>query len=196
MQRYSTAGGRHSSNSSTLDIENNYQQLFVAAGISYTVSDTNSFQILATVTGTDYTDRQVSNQIISNSAGLVDKLTTDQVMATYTKNLSPTMALNAQIGVIGVRDSYFSFDIPRTILPQYSFSVQWSVTPKLALTAAVSRLATPPTSIISNLQITDSASAGVTYNCTPKIILSGNLDAAILRAPPPRLYQTRCWPPT
>ncbi len=168
------SGWSTSSNSTLLDSQNNYQEIFVAAGMSYTVSETNSFQVLATVTGTDYSDRQSTIEV----AGLVNKLTTDQVMATYTKNLSPSLALNAQLGVIGVRDNYLSLEIPKTILPQYSFNVQWALTPKLGLNVAASRSATPPTSVISNLQITDSVSAGINYNYTPKISLSGNVQAS------------------
>jgi len=168
------SGTSTSTNSAELDQANNFQSVFVAAGISYTVSDTNSLELLATVTGTDYTDRQ----LVSGEQGLLNKLTTDQVMATYIKNFSPTLALNAQIGIIGVSDEYFSFGIPHTILPQYSFSVQWTATPKLAFTAVVSRFAAPPTSIISNLQATDSATASVTYHYTPKVLLSANLEAS------------------
>jgi long-subunit fatty acid transport protein len=39
----------------------------------------------------------------------------------------------------------------------------------------VSRSASPPTSIISNLQVTESAAAGFSYQWTPKLALSGNI---------------------
>ena len=165
------SGVSSSANSAYLDKSNNFQSVFVAAGINYSVSETNSFQILATVTGMDYTDRGV----VLNATGLSRKLTTDQVMATYTKNFGPNLSLNAQLGVVGVTDAYFEPGIPRTILPQYSLSLQWAVTPKLALTVAASRLAAAPTSVLSNLQVTESASTGFTYHLTPKIGVSANL---------------------
>ena len=53
-------GTTNSSNSAPADQLNNFQSEFVAAGMTYTVSDTNSLQLLATITGTDYTDRTIS----------------------------------------------------------------------------------------------------------------------------------------
>jgi hypothetical protein len=158
-------------NSAALDKQNDYQSVFVAAGMSYSVSDTNTLQILATITGTDFTSRNA----VSNSAGLTNKLTTDQIMATYTRNFGHNIAITAQFGLIGIRDSYFSFGIPRTILPQYAFTAQWTVTPKITLNAAASRLASAPTSVVSNLQITESASTGLTYRFAPKVTLAANL---------------------
>lgn len=165
------SGVSKSQNSALLDQTSDYRSEFIAAGISYSVSETNSLQVLATVTGTDYTNRQA----LLNDSGLIDNITTDQVMATYTKNFGPNLALNAQIGILGFDDNSFNFGLPKTILPQYSFSLQWTVTPKLVLTAAASRLASTPTSIVSNLQITESASIGLSYQWTPKVILSGGL---------------------
>lgn len=165
------SGASSSANSAYLDKVNDFQSVFIAAGVSYVVSDTNSLQILATVTGTEYSDRGVA----LNATGLSSNLTTDQVMATYTKNFGPNLSLNAQFGLVGVTDAYFEFGVPRTILPQYSLSLQWAVTPKLALNVAASRLVAAPTSVLSNLQVTDSASTGFTYQWTPKIGVSGNL---------------------
>ncbi|RBP09219.1 hypothetical protein DFR50_12256 [Roseiarcus fermentans] len=167
------SGLSKSTNSATLDAVNNYQSAFIAAGISYAVSETNSLQLLATITGTDYTDRGTA----LNTAGLNNNITTDQVMATYTKNFGPNLSLNAQFGVVGVTNSYFEFGLPRSILPQYSLSLQWAITPKLALTVSASRLVSPPTSLLSNLQVTENATAGLSYQWTPKITLSGNLTA-------------------
>jgi hypothetical protein len=42
----------------------------------------------------------------------------------------------------------------------------------------VSRSVSPPTSIISNLQVTESASAGLSYRWTPKITLNGSLQSS------------------
>jgi hypothetical protein len=167
------SGISQSKNTATLDQLNDYRSEFVAAGISYSVSETNSLQVLATVTGTDYTNHQA----LSNVAGLFSNITTDQVMATYTKNFGPNLALNAQIGILGFSNSSFGFEMPKSILPQYSFSLQWTVTPKLVLTAAASRLASAPTSIVSNLQVTESASIGLSYLWTPKVTISGGFSA-------------------
>jgi hypothetical protein len=54
------------------------------------------------------------------------------------------------------------------------------LTPKLSLNAAVSRLVSPATSILSNLQLTESATVGLTYQCTPKLSLSANVQASYI----------------
>jgi len=173
--RFSTifnSGITSSTNSAALDKLNDYRSAFIAAGINYTASDTDSLQILATLTGTDY---NTGAQQRSSVTGLLNKLTTDQVMATYTKNVGQ-FSLSAQVGVLGVVDNeFFSFRYPRTILPQYSLNARWSVSPKLQAYVLASRLASAPTTIISNLQLTETAGAGVTYQWTPKISIGANL---------------------
>jgi hypothetical protein len=171
------SGINNSTNSAALDKFNDYRSGFVAAGMSYTVSETNSLQVLATITGTNFTNRQVFlNQVNQNN--LSNNLTTDQVMATYTKNFGPTIALNAQLGLLGFSNANWDFGLPHTILPQYAFSAQWNVTPKLALNAAVSRLASAPTSVVSNLQITEAASIGASYAFSPKLSFSANVQSS------------------
>jgi hypothetical protein len=170
------SGTNTSTNTAALDKQNDYQSVFVAAGISYAVSETNSLQVLATITGLNYTDRQA--ETTTTSASLVNNLTTDEVMATYVKNVGPTLALNAQFGVLGIVNNYFDLAIPRTILPEYGLSAQWTATPKLSFNAAVSRMASAPTTLVANLQITESASLGFAYHYTPKLTLSGNVQAS------------------
>jgi hypothetical protein len=163
-------------NSALVDKLNDSRTVFLAAGISYAVSQTNSLQLLATVTGINYTD----NMRTATTPSLLGNLTTDQVMATYTKILGPSLSLSAQLGLVGVANGSLNFAAPHTILPQYSFNVQWSPTPKLGINAAVSRLASPPTSVLSNLQITESASAGVSYQATPKVSAAANVQASYI----------------
>ncbi len=167
------SGYTKSTNSALPDKPNDYQSIFAAAGISYAVSETNSLQVLATLTGTKYTSRQP----VFNSQGLVDNITTEQVMATYTKSFSPNLSVNAQVGVLGYNDTYLGVNFPKTLLPQYSLSVQWSVTPKLSVSASASRLASAPSAVVSNLQITESATGSFAYRLTPKIGVGGNLFA-------------------
>jgi hypothetical protein len=169
-----SGGVTDSTNSAALDKFNDFQSEFIAAGVSYAVSETNNLQVLATVTGTAYNNRQ----LLASQTPLVNNLTTDQLMATYTKDLGPTLSVNAQFGLLGFSNTSFSFAAPHSILPQYSLSLQWSATPKLAFNAAASRLAAAPTSIISNLQITDNASIGASYRLTPKLSVGGTVSAS------------------
>jgi hypothetical protein len=166
------SGTTTSSNSAAADQLNNYQSEFVAAGMSYTVSDTNSLQVLATITGTDYTNRP----LILNASGLARNITTDDIKATYTKNIEPNLSLNASVGVIGVRDAGFNLGLPSGWEPEYSLSVTWSITPKLGLSAAVARTVAPPTNFIANLQVSESANLGLTYQMTPKVTLSAGVN--------------------
>ena len=167
-------GFSESQNSAFLDKANNSQSAFIAAGISYAVSETNSFQVLATVTGTNYSDRGV---LLNAATGLNSDITTDSVMATYTKNFSPNLSVVASLGLIGVTYSYLDFAVPRTILPQYSVAVQWAATPRLSLNMSASRSVSTPTAVLSNLQVTESTSAGFSYQVTPKISMSAGLSA-------------------
>jgi len=167
------SGVSTSTNSAAVDSFNNFQSVFVAAGMSYSVPDTNSLQLLATITGTDYTNRPLT----MTNFGLSPNITTDQVILTYTKNLSPNLALNASIGVLGVRYTSFSLDLPSGYEPDYSLSVTWTATPKLDLSASISRTVALPTSVIANLQITEAGSLDVTYRATPKVTLAAGVRA-------------------
>jgi Putative beta-barrel porin 2 len=166
------SGTTASTNSAPADKLNNFQSEFIAAGISYTVSDTNSLQVLATITGTDYNNRPLT----SGTSALARNITTDSLKATYTKNIEPNLALNASVGVIGVRNEGFNLGLPSGWEPEYSLSLTWAITPKLGLSAAVARTVAPPTNFIANLQVTESANLGVNYQLTPKVSLSAGVN--------------------
>lgn len=83
------SGATKSTNSAAIDTLNDSESEFIAAGISYTVSDTNSLQFLTTVTGTNYTGRQGSTVQELNTVGLLNNITQDQLSLTYTKNSKP-----------------------------------------------------------------------------------------------------------
>ena len=162
------SGINTSSNSAPADKLNNFQSEFIAAGISYTLSDTNSLQVLATITGTDYTNRPLGD--FCSRSKHYDRL----AKATYTKNIDPNLSLNVSVGVIGVRNEEFNLGLPSGWEPEYSLAVAWSITPKLGLTAAVSRTVSPPTNFIANLQVMEAANLGLTYQLTPKVSLSAS----------------------
>ena len=153
---------------------NNSQSVFVAAGVSYSVSDTNSLQLLATVTGTHYPNRQTA----LTTQGLQNNILENNVSVTYTKNLSPDLALTASAGVVGTRNGSFSLEPARGFEPTYSAQVSWNATPKLALTGAVARSVSPPTSVLSNLQVTESQNLGLTYALTPKVSFAAGVSAS------------------
>jgi hypothetical protein len=168
------SGTTSSTNSAAADRANNFQNVFIAAGMTYSVTEENTLQLLATMTGTNYTDRA---QLL-NSAGLADKITEDQINLSYTRNINTNVSLVASIGVVGIKDGYFSFGWPSGFEPQYSLSVTWSITPKIDLIASVARIVSIPTNIISNLQISESANLGLTYKLTPKVTVTAGASAS------------------
>ena len=167
------SGVRSSTNTAAVDKFNDYQSEFVAAGISYSVSATNSLQLLATVTGIDYPVRPIN----LSSLGLLSNITEDQVNLTYTRNFSPNLALTASYGVVGFRNGSFTLEPASGFEPIYSAAVTWTATPKLGLTASASKTVALPTSIIANLEVTESARLSLTYSLTPKLLLDASVIA-------------------
>ena len=168
------SGVTDTTNSAALDQLNNSQSEFIAAGITYSDSQTNSLQFLTTVTGTNYTDRAA----VLSSQGLFPNITEDQVNLTYTKNFSPNLALTASYGVVGTRNASFTLEPASGFEPVYSLSTTWTATPKLGLTASASKTVAPPTSILANLQVSESANLGLTYSLTPKVLLAAGVSAS------------------
>jgi hypothetical protein len=109
---------------------------------------------------------------------LLNNITEDQLNLTYTKNLSPNLALTASAGLVGVRNGSFTLQPASGFEPVYSFDAAWSVTPKLRLRSSVSKTVAPPVSIIANLQATESASLGLTYTLTPKVEIAAAVQAS------------------
>jgi hypothetical protein len=165
------SGVSSTANSAAVDKVNDYHSQYIAAGITYSVSQTNSIQLITTVTGLDYSSRTAT----INSMGLANNITEDQINLTYTKNLSPRLALTASAGLVGVRNASFTLEPASGFEPVYSFSATWAATPKLSLLASASKTVSPPTSVIANLQVSENASLGLTYGLTPKVVLAGGV---------------------
>ena len=51
-------------------------------------------------------------------------------------------------------------------------STNWALTPKLALNASASKTIAPPTTVIANAEQSYNASVGLSYQLTPKVVLS------------------------
>jgi hypothetical protein len=172
------SGATRATNSAPIDTLNDYESEFIAAGISYTVSQTNSLQLLATVTGTNYTGRQGLTAQQTSTSGLLNNITIDQINLTYTKNLSPNLALIGSAGVVGTHNGSFTLEPASGFEPLYSISATWTATPKLSLLASASKTVSPPTSLLANLQVTDSANLGFAYILTPKVSLAAGVQAS------------------
>jgi hypothetical protein len=169
------SGINQSTNSTLVNEANNAKSKFVAAGLNYNITQTNSIQALLTITGTEYTNRSAT----LNNAGLLNNLTQDQLTVTYTRQINPNLNFVVSAGLVGVvNNSSFTLAIPSTILPQYSASVTWSATPKLGVSASVGRSVSPPTTIIGNVQSTESATLGLNYSVSSKVALSANVSTS------------------
>jgi len=186
------SGVTSSTNSTAVDQLNNFQSEFIAAGIKYSVSQTNSLQLLATVTGTNFTDRAS----VLSSMGLLSNVTQDQVDLTYTKDVSPRLTLIASGGLVGVRNASFSLEPASGFQPVYSFAVKWAATPKLGLTASVSKTVAPPTSLLANLEVSESANLGLSYNLTPKVLVAAGVAASHSSAATPFVASSSSLIPT
>jgi outer membrane protein W len=166
-------GLTESTNTALLDRANNAQTAFVSAGITYTVSQTNTVQLLGTVSHVDFPDRGIllSTLVGAGLANNVQTSTTQQtVNLSYTKNVSPNLSLIASVGVSGSASGVANLgNTQSSFQPQFTLSASWTVTPKLSLSASVARVATPPTSIIANIQNNESLNVGMSYTVTPKI---------------------------
>lgn len=168
-------GTTTSTNSAAEDKFNDFQSAFVAAGMTYNVTQTDSLELLGTLTGTSYNQR---GQLVNN-VGLANKITEEDVNLTYTRNLNPNLSFIISVGIVGIRDGYFDFGWPSSgFEPQYALSVVWSITPKIDLLASIARAVAPPTSIISNLQQSKSVNLNLTYRFTPKVSLAAGVSAS------------------
>ena len=87
----------------------------------------------------------------------------------YTRQINPNLSVSGVIGLVGVTNG-FSLGLPKTLLPIYTLSANWSLTPKLALIASASRTISPPTTVIANAEQSYNASLGLTYQLTPKVV--------------------------
>jgi hypothetical protein len=157
------------SNSNVIDSLNNSRSTMVAAGIEYknSLSDLTG---LATITDTDYSSRTGLTASELGLTGLASTFVEHDVSLTYVRTIDPNLTLTGQIGLTGA-GSEFTLALPRTLLPHYSATVGWTITPKLSLTATAAKTINLPTTFVSNAQLAYLATFKLTYQATPKIAI-------------------------
>jgi hypothetical protein len=156
------------SNSNGLNGLNNSRTDMFGAGIEY-ASGPDSLTGMATVSDTNYSNRGA----VVNTLGLANTVIYHNFNLTYVRQIDADLSLNAQVGLVGVTNAS-TLDLPKTLLPTYSFAATWAITPKLALTASVSRSVAPPTTVLANAQTSYDAIVTLAYQATPKITVSAN----------------------
>ena len=185
------AGVSRSTNSAAADAVNDFRNQFVAAGVRYTVSETNSLQLLATLSQYNFSGRGAALAALLGSPALATATNSasnsiqKQVNLSYTKNFGPNFSVIASVGVVDVgggggtalRSQLSGAGVNGGLEPQLTLSATWQPTPKLSFNGSIARVVTPPTQVAGNVQTTESLNAGLNYAVTPK--LSFNAGARI-----------------
>jgi len=129
----------------------------LAAGIEYKNS-LNDLTALATITDSDFSDRTAQEIALGLSSTFVEH----DVSLTYVRTIDPNLTVTGQNGLTGA-GSEFTLALPRTLLPHYSATIRWTITPKLSLTASAAKSIAPPTTLVSNAQLSYTAQFKLSY---------------------------------
>ena len=153
-------------NSDAVNSLNDAQTKLIAAGVEY-AKGASTLTALASISDQNFTGRGAA----ANALGLATETDFHSFTLNYTRQISPDLSVSGLIGLVGVT-SGFSLGLPKTLLPIYTVSANWTLTPRLGLSASASRTISPPTTVIANAQQSYSAGMNLTYQLTPKIGLS------------------------
>jgi hypothetical protein len=156
------------SNSNGVNGLNNSRTEMYGAGIEY-ASGPDSLTGMATISNSNYSNRGA----VANALGLANTVVYHNFNLTYVRQIDADLSLTGQVGLVGVTNAS-TLGLPKTLLPTYSFAATWTITPKLGLTASVSRSVTPPTTVLANAQTSYDAVVTLAYQATPKITVSAS----------------------
>jgi Putative beta-barrel porin 2 len=156
-------------NSDATNAVNNSRTALIAAGIEY-AKGYGTLTALASNSNANFSNR-------SGVLGLATETDFHSFTLNYTRQINPNLSVSGTIGLVGVT-SGFSLGLPKTLLPIYTISGTWTLTPKLSLNASASRSIAPPTTVIANAQQSYSAGMNLSYQLTPKVAISagGSVD--------------------
>jgi hypothetical protein len=159
-------------NSDAVNSLNDSRTALIAAGIEY-AKGASTLTALASISDQNFTGRNAAQSL----GGLASEVDFHSFTLNYTRQIDPNLSVTGQIGLVGVT-SGFSLGLPKTLLPIYTVSTTWTLTPKLNLNASASRSIAPPTTVIANAQQSYDAQMSLTYQLTPKVALSagGSVD--------------------
>jgi hypothetical protein len=160
-------------NSNAINALNNGRTELISAGVEY-AKGYSTLTALASISDQSFSDRSTAT---AAATGLATNTDFHSFTLNYTRQIDPNLSVTGLIGLVGVT-SGFSLGLPKTLLPIYTVSTNWTVTPKLVLSGSASRSISPPTTVIANAQQSYSANINLTYQLTPKIGLSagGSVD--------------------
>ena len=163
------------SNTNAVNALNNSRATMLAAGIEYknSLSDLTG---LATIT-----DSNFSNRNAITTPDLTNLFVEHDVSLTYVRIIDPNITLTGQFGLTGA-GSEFTLALPRTLLPHYSATISWTITPKLIFTASAAKSIAPPTTLVSNAQLSYTAQFKLNYQITPKIVIGAGASVSYTSA--------------
>jgi hypothetical protein len=153
-------------NSNPLDAVNDSRTALVSAGIEY-AKGASTITALASISDASYTNR-TPEQIAS---GLATDTDFHSFTLQYARAINPNLSVTGLVGLVGVTNG-FSLGLPKTLLPIYTLSATWALTPRLSFIASAARTVSPPTTVIANAESSYNASMSLAYQLTPKITVS------------------------
>jgi hypothetical protein len=154
-------------NSNATNALNDARTALISAGVEY-AKGYSTLTALASISDQNFTGRNSAQSI---ALGLATETDFHTFTLNYTRQIDPNLSVSGQIGLVGVT-SGFSLGLPKTLLPIYSVSATWTLTPKLGLNASASRSISPATTVVANAQQSYNAGMNLSYQLTPKVSLN------------------------
>jgi hypothetical protein len=153
-------------NSDPTNALNDARTALLAAGVEYAKGD-SSLTALASISDQNFTSRSGQQAAL----GLATETDFHSFTLNYTRHINANLSVSGVIGLVGVT-SGFSLGLPKTLLPIYTISGTWAVTPRLSLNASASKSISPPTTVIANAEQSYTAAMSLSYQLTPKVAVS------------------------
>jgi hypothetical protein len=157
-------------NSDPINALNDSRTALISAGVEY-AKGYSTLTALASITDQNFTSRSPQQAAL----GLATETDFHSFTLNYTRQINPNLSVSGVIGLVGVT-SGFSLGLPKTLLPIYTASTSWTLTPKLSLSASASKSIAPPTTVVANAQQSYNAGMTLSYQLTPKVSLSAGGD--------------------
>ncbi len=159
-------------NSDATNALNNGRTALIAAGVEYAKGE-STLTALASISDQNYTSRGAA----AATLGLATETDFHSFTLNYTRQIDPNLSVTGLIGLVGVT-SGFSLGLPKSLLPIYTISTNWTITPKLSLIASASKTIAPPTTVVANAEQSYNAAINLNYQLTPKVTVSagGSVD--------------------
>src|ERR1700722_15974827 len=150
-------------NSDPTNALNNARTALIAAGVEY-AKGYSTLTALASISDQNFTDRSAAQAAV----GLATETDFHSFTLNYTRQIDPNLSVSGTIGLVGVT-SGFSLGLPKTLLPIYTVSSRWTLTPQLSLNASASKAIAAPRTVDSNARQSCNAGMERTYQRAPRV---------------------------